>query len=72
MSYAYVPDPFVWMDPLGLIQIGRLGSAIAEAFAGPAVGGIEHAPLHAHLKDGASKTRVLMEDYYKKGKLVGI
>jgi hypothetical protein len=42
-----------------------------NAYPGPPAGGVEHLPLHAHVHEGKLETRVLMEDYYKKGKLVG-
>ncbi|WP_338846801.1 hypothetical protein V8J88_23910 [Massilia sp. W12] len=53
------------------INVGNEGSVVVNAYASPAVGGSEHAPLRVHVEDGKTVSRVLMEDYYKKGKLVG-
>lgn len=69
-EYQYVIDPNIEIDPLGLIRILTQGKIEVNAYPGPKVGGVEHAPLHAHVHEGALETRVLMEDYYKKGKLV--
>jgi RHS repeat-associated protein len=69
-EYQYVGDPNVEIDPLGLIRILTEGKIEVNAYPGPKVGGVEHAPLHAHVHEGGLETRVLMEDYYKKGKLV--
>ena len=41
-----------------------------SAYPGPAIGGIEHTPLHAHVVEGKAETRVLMENYVKKGKVI--
>jgi RHS repeat-associated protein len=74
-SLAYVRNPNGWVDPLGLVEIDRAGSVTVDAYAGPPAGGIEHSPLHAHFREGkgrdAVETRILMEDYYKKGQRVG-
>lgn len=64
--YAYCPNPLLETDPLGLIRILTSGSVAVNAYPGPPAGGIEHAPLHAHVHEGKLETRVLMEDYYKK------
>lgn len=71
--YRYAPNPISWTDPWGWVNInvGNEGGVTVHAYPGPKAGGIEHAPLHAHMYDGKSEVRVLMEDYYKKGKLVG-
>jgi RHS repeat-associated protein len=71
-NYAYVLNPLSWIDPLGLVKInvGDEGPINVEAYAGSPIGGKEHLPLHAHLLEGKLETRVLMEDYYKKGKLI--
>ncbi|ATB35060.1 hypothetical protein CYFUS_000472 [Cystobacter fuscus] len=69
--YAYCPDPLLEIDPLGLVRIHTEGPVAVNAYPGPLAGGVEHSPLHAHLNEGKFETRVLMEDYYKKGKLVG-
>lgn len=68
--YAYVKDPCTWIDPFGLARIHTSGNVAVSAYPGPAVGGIEYAPLHAHVVEGKAETRVLMEDYIKKGKVV--
>ncbi|MFZ6181317.1 DUF6531 domain-containing protein [Nannocystis pusilla] len=68
--YGYTSDPLSWADPLGLVRIKTVGGVEVNAYAGPAVGGDEHAPLHAHVREGDKETRVLMEDYTKKGKIV--
>jgi RHS repeat-associated protein len=76
--YAYAPNPLGWIDPLGLVNINQ-GNEVGlrvHAYPSPPAGGDEHLPLHAHLYEGkpndptAPQTRVLMEDYYKEGKLV--
>lgn len=71
--YRYAPNPTGWVDPWGWVNInaGDEGSVKVHAYAGPEVGGIEHSPLHVHMEDAGVEVRVLMEDYYKKGKLVG-
>jgi len=74
--YTYVRNPIGWIDPYGLknIGVGNEGNVEVHAFPGPQAAGTgrsEHRPLHAHLSEGRNKTRVLMEDYYKNGKLVG-
>jgi RHS repeat-associated protein len=70
-QYQYPLDPIGWIDPFGLIEILRDGPVTVDAYPGPPAGGVEHTPLHAHVQEGNAKTRVLMEDYYKKGNLVG-
>ena len=70
-SYAYARNSLSWIDPSGLIEIHRSGAVTVDAYPGPPAGGKEHLPLHAHVRDGSTETRVLMEDYYKKGKRVG-
>lgn len=55
-----------------MVRIHTVANVEVNAFPGPAVGGIEHAPLHAHVVEGRARTRVLMEDYTKKGKIVGV
>jgi len=69
--YAYVTNVNSHIDPLGLVRIHTEGNIEVNAYPGPAVGGKEHAPLHVHVVEGKNETRVLMEDYYKKGKLAG-
>lgn len=60
------------MDPLGLVRIHTENGVEINAYAGPDAGGIEHLPLHAHVSQaGERDTRILMEDYYKKGELAG-
>lgn len=69
--HAYVGDPTVWYDPLGLVRIHTENGVEVNAYAGPDAGGIEHLPLHAHVNQaGERESRVLMDDYYKKGELV--
>ena len=70
--YQYAPNATGWVDPWGWVRInvGNEGAVTVNAYPGPNAGGIEHAPLHAHLNEGKLEVRVLMEDYYKKGKLV--
>jgi len=69
--YNYVHDANAWVDVLGLVRIHTEDGVKINAFPGPAAGGIEQAPLHVHVIDGSTETRVLMEDYSKKGKLIG-
>jgi RHS repeat-associated protein len=69
--YGYSEDPLFGSDPFGLVDILRTGGPIdVDAYPGPAVGGPEHAPLHFHMREQEHETRVLVEDYYKKGRLV--
>jgi RHS repeat-associated protein len=70
--YSYVLNPLAWIDPFGLINInvGNEGPVTVHAYPGPPAGGNEHLPLHAHLYENKLDVRVLMQDYYKKGKLV--
>jgi len=70
--YGYVEDPTIELDPRGLVAIlwEVQGSVDAQAYPGPPAGGKEHKPLHFHLYEGDDETRILAEDYYKKGKLV--
>jgi hypothetical protein len=70
-GFAYTKNPLSWIDPNGLLEILRSGRVTVDAYAGPPAGGKEHLPLHAHVREGNYETRVLMEDYYKKGKRVG-
>jgi RHS repeat-associated protein len=72
-TYGYVGDPTVELDPRGLVAIlwEVQGSVDVQAYAGPPAGGIEHLPLHFHLYEGREQTRILAQDYFKKGKLVG-
>ncbi len=68
--YRYVFDPTVWSDPLGLVRIHTENGVEVNAYPGPP-GGKEHLPLHCHVNQaGEVETRVLMQDYYKKGSLV--
>jgi RHS repeat-associated protein len=72
--YAYVDDPLSWIDPYGLVEIHREGAYKVHAYAGPAAGGREHAPLHVHVYEGNERgqgTRVLMEDWVDGGRLKG-
>ncbi|NVB39493.1 hypothetical protein G6O69_16745 [Pseudenhygromyxa sp. WMMC2535] len=70
--YAYVGDPLVWVDPFGLVRIHTQNGVAVNAFAGPAAGGIEHAPLHAHVvENGNREVRVLMEDWIDNGRFKG-
>lgn len=78
---GYVGDPLSLVDPLGLVRIHTEGGVSIDAYAGPEAGGVEHKPLHAHVRDtggkqkgkkGPARTRVLMEDYYKNGQFVAL
>ncbi|WP_437328385.1 DUF6531 domain-containing protein [Sorangium sp. So ce381] len=69
--YAYVHCPNTSIDPLGLIEIDRIGNVKIHAYPGPLAGGNEHAPLHIHLYEGNYETRVLMEDWIDSGRLKG-
>lgn len=69
-QFVYTSNSNLWIDPYGLIRILTNGNVEVNAYPGPDAGGKEHLPLHVHVKEGKQKTRVLMEDYYKKGKLV--
>ena len=67
----YPGDPLTWLDPMGQVRIHTENGVEVNAYPGPDVGGIEHKPLHAHVEQaGRRETRVLMEDYEKKGKIV--
>jgi len=56
---------------MGQVRIHTENGVEVNAYPGPDVGGIEHKPLHAHVEQaGRRETRVLMEDYEKKGKIV--
>jgi RHS repeat-associated protein len=71
-AYLYPGDPNGWVDPFGQVRIHTENGVEVNAYPGPPAGGIEHLPLHAHVEEaGQKETRVLMQDYYKKGKLVG-
>jgi hypothetical protein len=68
--FSYVSDPLVTADPFGLVRLFTSQGVEVDAYAGPLAGGKEHSPLHVHVREGNIETRVLMENYHKKGKLV--
>ena len=69
--FRYPGDPLTWVDPTGRVRILTENGVEFNAYPGPPAGGIEHLPLHAHVEEAGKETRVLMEDYVKKGELVG-
>ena len=69
-TYAYARNSLSWIDPNGLVEIHRSGGVTVDAYPGPPAGGKEHSPLHAHVREGSTETRVLMEDYKKKNVVV--
>lgn len=69
--YGYVSDVNKFVDIFGLEVIAKINSVKIIAYPGPDVTSNrpEHRPYHIHIEEGNHKTRVLLEDFEKQGKI---